>query len=183
MRSSSPAEQSQRWFAFLRAINVGKRRVAMDRLASIFHDLDFDRVETFIASGNVVFETSMKDEAKLVRRIESALDAALGFRSDTFLRTREQLADVAATRPFPNQDAVVYVGFLADEPSSAASKAIAGLSNDVDQFAVVGREIWWLARNGMGRSTMSGAKLEKTLGMPTTFRGLHTLERLLAKYP
>ena len=179
----SRARTAQRWFAFLRAINVGKRRVAMERLASIFHDLDFDAVETFIASGNVVFETGVKDEAKLARRIEQALEAGFGFESDTFLRTRAQLVDIAATRPFPTPDGVVYVGFLADEPSSAASKAIAMLSNDIDEFAVVGREIWWLGRKGMGQSTMTGGKLEKTLGMPTTFRGLNTIERLLAKYP
>ena len=177
------AARTERWFAFLRAINVGKRRVAMERLAAIFHDLDFARVETFIASGNVVFESGVRDERKLARLIEQALEAALGFHSDTFLRTRDQLAEVAATRPFPTQDAVVYVGFLRDEPSPAAAQAIAALSTDLDEFAVVGREIYWLARKGMGQSTMSGAKLEKTLGMPTTFRGLNTVERLLAKYP
>ncbi len=178
------ARSPQRWFAFLRAINVGKRRVAMERLASIFHDLDLERAETFIASGNVVFETKPVDEAKLVRRIEQALATGLGFHSDTFLRTRPQLAEILTTRPFgASPDGVVYVGFLADEPSSAASKAIAALSGDSDQFAVVGREIYWLAREGMGQSTMSGAKLEKTLGMPTTFRNVNTLERLLLKYP
>ena len=173
-----------RWFAFLRAINVGGRRVSMERLGAVFHDLDLERVETFIASGNVVFESRATDEAKLVARIEAAVGAALGFHSDTFLRTGEALADVAATKPFGAEpEGTVYVGFLRDEPALAAARALDLLSNDVDVFALVGREVWWLARQGMGQSTVSPAKLEKALGMPTTTRNLNTIHRLHAKYP
>ena len=155
----------------------------MDRLAAIFHDLDLAAVETFIASGNVVFESKEKDEAKLVRRVEKALEAALGFRSDTFLRRREELAAIAVTTPFgAAPDGTIYVGFLSIEPSQAAAKAVGALSNDDDVLAVVGREVWWQARAGMGRSAVSGAKVEKALGMPTTFRNRNTIERLLAKY-
>ena len=172
------------WFAFLRAINVGGRRVTMDRLGAIFHDLDFERVETFIASGNVVFASAARSEAKLVGRIEAAVEAALGFHSDTFLRSRDELADVAATRPFDAaSEGTIYVGFLRDEPSTAAARAVGLLSNDVDRFALVGREVYWLALKGMGQSTVTPAKLEKALGMPTTTRNLNTIERLLAKHP
>ena len=179
----SSGRAARRWFAFLRAINVGGRTVKMERLASIFHDLDFGAVETFIASGNVVFEESAADEKELVQRIEAALVDALGFRSETFLRTRDELSAIARTQPFGAQpDGTVYVGLLALEPSPAAANAVGALSNDVDVLAVVGREVWWLARKGMGRSTVTGAKLEKALGMPTTLRNLNTIDRLLVKY-
>lgn len=172
-----------RRFAFLRAINVGGRRVKMERLAAAFHDLELDAAETFIASGNVVFESKEKDEAKLVRRIEAGLEAALGFRSDTFLRTRPELAEIAATKPFGSApDGTVYVGFLTLEPSLQAARAATALSNDNDVLAVIGREAWWLARTGMGQSTLSGARVEKALGLPTTFRNLNTIDRLLEKY-
>ena len=148
----------RRWFAFLRAINVGGRTVKMERLAAIFHDLDFARVETFIASGNVVFESKSRDDAALARRIERAIEAALGFHSATFLRTRDELAAIAETRPFgASPDGTIYVGFLAAEPAPAARDAVARLSDDVDEFAVVGREVWWLGRKGMGRSKVSPA--------------------------
>ncbi|HEX6640155.1 MAG TPA: DUF1697 domain-containing protein, partial [Thermoanaerobaculia bacterium] len=119
-----------------------------------------------------------------VARIETAIEAALGFHSATFLRTRDELAAIAATKPFGAEpDGTVYVGFMAGEPSPAALDAVARLSNDVDHFAVVGREVWWLARKGMGQSSVSPAKLEKALGMATTTRNLNTIDRLLAKYP
>lgn len=181
--SASERDEPRRWFAFLRAINVGGRTVKMERLAAIFHDLDLDAVETFIASGNVVFESAERDEAALVRRIESALESALGYRSDTFLRSRDELAAIAATRPFGAEpEGTVHVGLLTREPSAAAARAVGALSTDDDVLAVVGREVWWLARAGMGRSAVTGAKLEKTLGLSTTLRNLNTIDRLLAKY-
>ena len=67
------------YFAFLRAINVGGRVVKMDRLRQIFESLGFSGVETFIASGNVVFETSSNNVKTLERKIENALREALGY--------------------------------------------------------------------------------------------------------
>ncbi|HEX6588396.1 MAG TPA: DUF1697 domain-containing protein [Longimicrobiales bacterium] len=181
--ASSSSSREARWFAFLRAINVGGRTVKMERLAAAFHDLDFGGVETFIASGNVVFESKEANEAMLARRVERGLEATLAFRTDVFLRRRAELEAIAATTPFGAEpDGTVYVGFLALEPSHAAAQAVGRLSNDDDVLAVVGREVWWLGRKGMGRSTVSGAKLEKTLGMPTTLRNLNTVQRLLTKY-
>lgn len=173
----------KRRFAFLRAINVGGRTVKMDRLAALFRALELDDVETFIASGNVVFEAKEKDAAKLERRIEAHLGEALGYEVATFLRTREALATIAGTHPFgEDPGGTVYVGFLPREPAAEAAQALVAFGNDVDEFAIVGREAWWLARKGMGKSTFSGARAERTLGMPATFRNTNTIVRLLARY-
>ena len=76
-----------RYIAFLRAINVGGHTVKMDRLRQIFDSLGFSNVETFLASGNVVFETTAQDTAALETRITAGLRAALGYEVATFLRT------------------------------------------------------------------------------------------------
>ena len=87
-----------RYIAFLRAINVGGHTVKMDRLREIFESLGFANVETFIASGNVVFETTALDTAALETRIAAALQAALGYEVATFIRTEAELARIAAHR-------------------------------------------------------------------------------------
>lgn len=172
-----------RRFAFLRAINVGRRRLTMERLRALAEELGFDGVETFIASGNFVFEAKEKNPAKLERRIEKHLRDALGYDVDTFVRTRAELAAIAAARPFGAQSAgPVYVGFLATEPVRDAVASLAAFRSEIDDFRVVGREVYWLSRDGMGQSAFSGAKLERLLGMPTTLRNLNTVDRLLAKY-
>lgn len=172
-----------RWFAFLRAINVGGHTVKMERLTALFRELGLEDVETFIASGNVVFRSSETDAAQLERRLEAHLSEALGYEVASFLRTRAELATVADRQPFGEEPGgTVYVGFLARAPEAAAAGALRALGNEVDEFDVLGREVYWLGRKGMGRSTFSGARLERTLGMAATLRNLNTVRRLLEKY-
>src|SRR5918994_5060517 len=90
-----------RCIAFLRGINVGGHQVKMDAVRRTFEALDLDNVATFIASGNVIFETgdpggdpADTEVAALTARIESHLRAALGYEVPTFLRTDSELARI-----------------------------------------------------------------------------------------
>src|SRR5687768_10821566 len=91
--------KTRRYIAFLRAINVGGLVVKMAALKKIFEDLKLAEVETFIASGNVIFG-SLMDAAKLETVIETGLEKALGYPVVTFLRTTEEVAAVAERDPF-----------------------------------------------------------------------------------
>src|SRR5262249_5968026 len=92
----------RRYVAFLRGINVGGHRVRMDQLRDLFKALDLSHVETFITSGNVIFEAAAGDSAVLESRIEGHLERSLGYEVDTFIRTPAELASVATFRPFPS---------------------------------------------------------------------------------
>src|ERR1035437_10619953 len=92
------------YVAFLRGINFGKRRFKMERLRSLFEELDFCRVGTFIASGNVLFESKTSDGVKLAQTIERHLEKSLGYEVDTFVHTCNEIADVATAQPFPKAD-------------------------------------------------------------------------------
>lgn len=177
----------QRYFAFLRAINVGGHLVKMAVLRGLFEDLDFANVETFIASGNVIFESDERDAHALERRIEEHLRAALGYDVATFLRTRPELATLVAHPAFPDVDVddthTLHVALLAGRPKVAAGKALLAFRTDDDHFHVNGREAYWLRRGRMSDSKFSGATLEKTLGVAATMRNANTLNRLLARYP
>ncbi|HEX8490901.1 MAG TPA: DUF1697 domain-containing protein, partial [Chthoniobacterales bacterium] len=81
---------SRRLFAFLRAINVGGRNIAMAELRRVFQALGFKDVETFIASGNVVFNSGVSDLRALEFLIEDRLRSVLGYEVSTFLRTEEE---------------------------------------------------------------------------------------------
>src|SRR5438093_13743288 len=104
------------YVAFLRGINVGGHTVKMDDLRRHFEAMGVANVSTFIASGNVLFESPEADAAALERRIEATLHAALGYESATFLRTDAELAAVAAQDPFPDVELEgrekVYVVFM-----------------------------------------------------------------------
>src|ERR1039458_910825 len=83
-----------RYVALLRGINLGGHTVKMDRLKKLFEELGLKNVETFIASGNVVFESASKNAGALEKKIAVHLEKSLGFPAATFLRTDQELAAV-----------------------------------------------------------------------------------------
>jgi uncharacterized protein (DUF1697 family) len=175
-----------RYIAFLRAINVGGHTVKMDVLRQQFEALGFSKVETFIASGNVIFETTKKDARSLERSIEQQLRATLGYEVATFIRTEAELAAIAQYQPFPPaqmKSATAFnIAFLADALDAVSQKRLLALKTDIDDFHVQGREVYWLCRQKQSESTFSNVVLEKTIGRAATMRGINTIQKLVAKY-
>jgi len=174
-----------RHIAFLRAINVGGHVVKMDRLRRLFEELGHSRVETFIASGNVIFEAPSRNSAALERAIARGLEEALGYAVAAFIRSPEELAAVGRYRPFPEAGAggtTLYVGFLSETPAAPAIRGLRDLSTGGDALRVHGRELYWRIRGGFSDSKLSGAKLERLLGGQATFRNVTTVTKLAAKY-
>lgn len=169
-----------KYVALLRAINVGKHIVKMDRLRELFEELEFTNVETFIASGQVIFDTRAKDTAKLEAKIEKHLREALGYDVETFIRTPDELAKIAK-RVDPGKN-VLYVCFTRAKPSVAAQKKLAEYNNDIDQFIVHDREVFWVCSKTSTQSKFTGALLEKIIEMPATARNVNTVNRLVAIY-
>lgn len=176
-----------RYIAFLRAINVGGHTVKMDQLRKLFAELGLSSVETFIASGNVIFESPAKNAQALEKKIEGYLHGALGYEVATFLRTAADLAAIAAYQPFPVSELeadgnMLYVGFLAASPAEKARQALLDLRTDIDEFHVHERELYWLCRKKFSESKVSGATIEKRAGMPATLRNVTTVRKIAAKY-
>lgn len=166
--------------AFLRAINVGGRTVRMDALRAAFEALGLEDVSTFIASGNVLFRSRLAART-LEPRIERHLRGTFGWDVDTFLRSPAELANIVAATPFGAEEGTTHVGFLRAAPAPEATRAVEDLATDTDAVRVHGRELYWLVRTRMQEAKLSGARLEKMLGMPATLRNLRTVERIVAK--
>lgn len=163
--------------AFLRAINVGGRTVRMDALRSAFEALDLEDVQTFIASGNVIFR-SRRTARTLEPAIEKHLARMLGWGVATFVRGQDELGVIAAGSPFEVSDGTTHVAFLRAPPASEARQALESFRSDRDVLRVHGREVYWLIRGRMMDSAMSGARMEKMVGMPATVRNLRTVQRI-----
>jgi uncharacterized protein (DUF1697 family) len=177
-----------KYVAFLRAINVGGHTVKMDHLRNLFEAIGFSKVETFIASGNVIFETKSQQTQSLERKIKKHLHQALGYEVKTFIRTTPELATIAKYNPFDQSEPdaashTVYIGFVNSSPDHRAKQKLLSLSNETNEFHVHEREIYWLCRaKKFSEAEFSGAVLEKILGMRTTLRNVTTVKRLVAKY-
>lgn len=172
-----------RYVAFLRAINVGGHTVKMDHLRGLFESLGFADVETFIASGNVIFATKEKDESKLERKIAAHLEANLGYGVDTFVRTIQETAAIEKRCPFTpkNKEDLVYVAFLHEPLKAAGKSALTAVKNKMNDFAPIGREIYWLRLN-RDDSIFLKSSLEKILKLSATVRNMTSIRKLVEKY-
>ncbi len=176
-----------RTFAFLRAINVGGHTVKMDRLKELFEGMGLENVETFIASGNVIFDTPRGSAAALEKKIEKTLAKALGFEVATFVRTDAELAAVVAYPAFPLRQieaATAYnIAFMAAEPEPSGLQRLLAMQTDLDMFHIHGRELYWLSQVKQSESKISNAVFEKALGQPSTLRQVSTIRKMAKKYP
>jgi uncharacterized protein (DUF1697 family) len=173
-----------RYVAFLRAINVGGHVVKMDRLRKIFDTLGVSNVATFIASGNVLFESGQSPDV-LEAAIEKTLRRELGYDVATMVRRLEEVEAVVSHVKkqgiMPGEGVMLYIGFLKSAPTASAAKAVAALSNHVDVLAVHRRELYWHCRKSFSESTVTGGKLERLLAVPATVRNFTTVQKLAAR--
>src|SRR6185295_5611457 len=104
-----------RYIAFLRGINLGKRRVAMSRLVKLFEELGHTRVKSFIARGNILFDSSVRNTSALETKASQHLESSLGYEVEVFIRTCDDIAQIAKARHFPEdgkEGNTIHVGFF-----------------------------------------------------------------------
>jgi uncharacterized protein (DUF1697 family) len=172
------------YVALLRAVNVGGRnKVPMAKLRDALHDCGYDDATTYIQSGNVVL-TSASAATDVIDGVQRCIHDTFGFDVDVMVRSAAQLSGVLGHNPFLTDDAdpkTLHVGFFDAEPEADAVtelKIRAAEAFGDDELAVAGTEIYLHYPNGSGRSKMSGAALERLLGVRVTARNWRTVETL-----
>lgn len=157
-----------------------------DDLRSTIQALGFTEVDTFRASGNVVFAAASESVAQITARVQEGLAAALGYEVATFLRTADEVRAIAAREPFApawvNASAgKLQVAMLSARPASRARKDVLARSSDADRLAMGERELYWLPQGGMMESALDLKALGTLLG-PMTIRTKGTVEQLAGKH-
>jgi uncharacterized protein (DUF1697 family) len=176
-----------RYVAFLRAINIGGHVVKMAELKKLFEEMGFKSVETFIASGNVIFETTKTDAARLEARIEKQLQKSLGYEVATFVRSEEEIAALANESPFTDEavsrSRTYNVAFTKSNLGDGHREKVKVYNSDVSDFVARGREVHWLCKVMQSESNFVSARFEKELALKATWRNINTVRRIAAKYP
>lgn len=158
----------------------------MEELKKLFTKIGFQNVESFIASGNLIFDTKSGNAAECEAKIEATLHAALGYAVTTFLRTPAQLQAVTACAAFTEAERAVAgaynVAFLKAPLDAVQGKALQALATEIDQFRTQGTEVYWLCRVKQSESKFSNALFERKVGVQATFRSASTVQKMAAKY-
>ena len=171
-----------KYVAFLRAINVGGHAIIkMADLKRMFESAGPENVQTFIQSGNVIFE-SEADSDVLVKQIGRQLEKAAEYKIHVFVRTMREVQTIAEKPRFtPKGDETVFVSFLNKKPDKKSQQAVLAFRSEADDFAFKGRELYNLRRD-RENSIFSGNFVEKLLKMPATTRNLTTITKIVEKY-
>ncbi|HEX4694826.1 DUF1697 domain-containing protein [Sphingomonas sp.] len=161
------------YIALLRAVNVGGTgKLPMTELAAMCEHLGFERVKTYIASGNVIF-TSGKSEAVVKAALEKALADYAGKDVPVMVRTATEMAAIRDANPFANAPGNRVVAILLDDapPKGALEDA---RHVDGEQMALGKREIYVrYTDHGMGQS-----KLVIPAAKAGTARNMNTVAKL-----
>jgi uncharacterized protein (DUF1697 family) len=168
--------------ALLRAVNVGGRgSLAMAELRKVAEGLGYGAVKTLLQSGNLAFDAKGKADA-LERALEAALLQQLGIATDFMVRGAREWGAIIAANPFPDQaksdPGHLVVMVLKDR---ATEKAVAALQASVkgrETIRSAGRELYITYPDGIGRSKLTGAVIEKALGTRGTARNWNTVTKL-----
>jgi len=158
----------------------------MSRLKALLEELGFSDVATFIASGNVIFSSEMKDRGELETLIAKHLERSLGYRVDTFVRTTDEVGEIARMKTFPEEgqeQITVHVGFLHEALTPEIARKLAAVRTPDDEFRVREREFYWLTRARVSDSKVWRSPAIKSLRLPTSsLRNMTSLRKLFAKH-
>jgi uncharacterized protein (DUF1697 family) len=169
--------------AFLKGMNLGRRRITNEDLRAAVETLGFGDVQTFRASGNVGFDAGRRSDSALQRVLENGLRETLGYEVPTFIRSGAELRAVAAAAPFDMRGAAgkLQVALLHDRPDAAARKEVLALAEADEQLGFAGRELYWLPAGRSSDSTLDFKRIERLVG-PTTVRTMGTIEQIVARW-
>ncbi|WFF03137.1 DUF1697 domain-containing protein [Micromonospora sp. WMMD964] len=172
-----------RYVALLRGVNVGgATRLAMADLRRIVTDLGHGDVTTYLQSGNVAFNSTVRDAEKLAAGITRALTDELALPVPVLVRSGRELAAIAGGNPYAdreNDPTRLLVAFLATPPASSTVDALTVPGGENVSFTVTGRELYLhYVDGGYGRSKFTNAYLEKRLGVAATTRNWKSVRAL-----
>jgi uncharacterized protein (DUF1697 family) len=175
------------YVALLKGINVGSsHRINMEDLRKMFESLGLSRIETYIQSGNVIFESDDK-EASLRKKIEQGIETAFGFAAVVVLRTADELDGIIQRCPFSQEEISqaeesnsegesLYIALLPEEPKKESVEKIKALRTAIDDIRFEGREAYILLRHSIRNSKL--AVLLQKLEGTSTVRNWKTLQNL-----
>lgn len=172
--------------ALLRGINVGgNKKVAMADLRDLAAGLGLTDARTLLQTGNLVFGSAGRGgDAALERRLEAEARAKLSLDTQFFVRTAAEWKRVVQQNPFGDEaerdPAHLVVWFLKSAPGAAQARALQAAIMGRELARVVGREAYLVYPDGIGRSKLTAAVLDRALGVRGTGRNWNTVLKLAA---
>jgi uncharacterized protein (DUF1697 family) len=171
--------------ALWRAVNLGgHNRLPMAELRALAETLGLTGARTLLASGNLVFASQGRSDDALAATLARAVAAELGVDTDVFVRGAAEWAQLVADNPFPAEAEAEPSRLVAVVLDGAPDQdAVAALRDSItggERIEARGRVAYVYYPDGLGKSRLSGAVLDKKLGRCGTARNWNTVVKLAA---
>ena len=172
------------YISILRGINVsGHRMIKMEALRQLFTDLGFQNIQTYIQSGNIVFQDKKADQQKLEKKIAKAITEKFTFDVPVIVKEVDELKQIIADNPFLTDKtkdiAHLHVTFLADNPNQENFNKIKDGQYQADEFYLIDKVIYLYCPNSYSNSKLTNGFLESKLKITATTRNWKTTNELI----
>jgi len=172
------------YISILRGINVsGQKKIKMADLKLLYQKLKFNNIETYIQSGNVVFESTLKSKTEIQSLIELAIKKHYKFQVPVIIRTVSDFEKIIKNLPFKSIDVeqhgtIVLVTLLADKPSKKLVDDIQQFVTLPDKLVIKNKEVYLYCPNGYGKSKLTNNFMEKKLNTEATSRNWKSIHKI-----
>ncbi len=146
------------YISMIRGINIGGKKIKMDKLKELYRSLDFKDIKTYIQSGNVIFESTESDPLKLSHIIEKRISEIFDFDVKVLIKTKNEMMNVINRNPFKKEDLNhIYVTFLFDIPSEKLINDLndiidKDIANKSDKYNISEKEIYLFLPDGYSKT-------------------------------
>lgn len=152
----------------------------MQELVRILEDLGYEKIKTYIQSGNVVFQTPKEHAKEIAREISSEILESHRFEPKVFLLEISELQDAIENNPFNTADGkALHFFFLDSHPHDPDLVTLMAIKSRSEEFKLHKKVFYLYAPEGVGRSKLA-AKVEQCLGVPVTARNWNTVSKLIS---
>jgi uncharacterized protein (DUF1697 family) len=170
-----------KYVALFRGINVGGKNILpMKDLVTALAEAGCSQVQTYIQSGNAVFDWRGKRPQTLVKKLQASILSRHGFSPDILVMTAAELERAIENNPYETSEGkTLHFFFLTSTADAHGLVALAALKSESEQFSLCGNVFYLYAPDGIGRSKLV-AKVDKQLKASTTARNWNTIQQLMA---
>lgn len=171
--------------ALLRAVNLGPHnKIAMSELKAVAEGAGLSNARSLLQSGNLIFEAKAKSSAALEKLLESALAKELELETPVVVRSAPEWSAALDGNPFA-REAKADPGHLVlmplkSKPAKAALAALRAAIVNRETVELVGQQLYLVYPDGIGRSKLTSALIEKKLGVVGTGRNWNTAQKIAA---
>ncbi len=172
-----------KYIAILRGINVGgKRKILMADLKELFIEIGFADIQTYIQSGNVIFNTKRKDDnIELANKIEQSIAKNYDFKVPVIVRNVEELNEAISNNPFFEKNDIerLHLTFLKEVPETEKLDKIKTYDYSPDKFEIKDKNVFVYCSGKYSDSKLTNKFFESKLKVLATTRNWKTVLKLL----